>query len=145
MSLRRPRWIGALAEAGRSFVEVLGAEVALLYQELSRSRRLFLQALMLLAMAVVLLGWVVGLLATALIAYLQSTDVFSLWQATLLVAALLVAIAVALALWARALVRRIRSPSAVVQSRLEEHFDWARRQVGTAGEDASEEEPGGGH
>ena len=137
MSFRRPRWIGALADVGRSFVEVLRAEVALLQQELSRSRRLFLQALLLLAMAVVLLGWVVGLLATALIAYLQSTAVFSLWQAVLVVAAVLVAIAFGMVVWARSIMRRIRPPTAVIQSRLEEHFDWAKRQVESPDRDAA--------
>lgn len=129
MSLRRPRWFRALIGAGRAFVEVVRAELEALQHELSQSSRQLLKVLVLMGIAVVLVGWVLGLLATALIVYLQSTGALTLWQATLLVAGLLAVVAVLLALWSRKIVRQIRPPSQMIRQRLGNHFEWIEGQV----------------
>lgn len=147
MKLRRPVWLGALVGAGRAFAEVLKAELDSLQKELSQSSRALLRALALLGVAVVLVGLVLGLLTTALVAYLQSTEALTLWQATLLVAALLTLLAVGLAWWSRNIVRRLDTPSEMVRRRLADHFEWVEGQMrgpGTARRGSREEEEHGG-
>ena len=137
MKIRRPAWLGALVGAGRAFIEVLKAELDALQKELSHSSRELLRALVLLGIAVVLVGWVLGLLATALIAYLQSTGALSLWQATLLVAALLAVLAVGLAWWSRNILRRLHTPAELVRRRLGDHFEWVEGEMRRPGAERS--------
>lgn len=129
MRFRRPRWLDAIAAVGRAFLEVLAAELGELQRELSHAGRQALRALALLALAVVLLGWVLGLLATALIAYLESLPALNLWQATLIVAAALVVVIGVLVAWARSILRRIRPPGEMIQSRIRGHLEWVETQV----------------
>lgn len=129
MRFRRPRWVDALSAVGRSFLEVVAAELSELQHELSDAGRKALRAVALLALSVVLLGWVLGLLATALIAYLESLPALNLWQATLIVAAALLVLIVVLVSWAVSILRRIRPPGEMIQSRIRGHLEWVENQV----------------
>ena len=122
MSLKFRAWLLALGGVGQAFIDVLEAEWSAFTADLSASGRRLLRGLLILCMAAVTLGSATAVASLALIAYLHLF--LEWWQAAGLVAALLFALSAALFLWGRTVLRGIRPPTELVQTRVQDHVAW---------------------
>lgn len=138
-------WLSGLGGLGRAFIDVLEAEWSALTADLGRSGRILLRGLAIVVVALVILGWVAGLLSLALIFFLD--QYLPTWAAVLIVAAALTLLALALLLWGRSVLDRFEPPTAVVQSHVEGHVEWVRgeiRRAAASGEEADDGVRGSG-
>lgn len=139
MRLPTGEWLAALVDIGRAFIDVLKAEWQALTADFGASGRLLARGLLILAVALVLIVWVVILLSLALAAYLETF--VERWQAILIVAGGMLVIGVLLLLWGKSVVGRVRKPSEMVQTRLADHRAWLDSQIGrveTRGEESED-------
>jgi hypothetical protein len=127
MRLRPPAWLLELRGLGHAFGDVLLAEWAALTADLSRSAWALLRGLALVASAIVIMGWVAGLLSLGLISFLD--QYLPLWVAVLIVAASLAAIAWMLFLRGRATLRRLQTPLALAKRHVEGHVEWLQGEL----------------
>ena len=132
MRLASAAWLTELRGLGRAFVHVLEAEWSALSAELGASGRTFLRALALFAMAIVILGWVAGLLSLAAVFLLSLY--MPTWVSVLIVAGALALLAVLLILRGRVAMARAQPPAEIVKRRVDGHVAWLQSQVGAAGE-----------
>lgn len=145
MKARSAGWVDHFRSLGSAFLELLRAELAALGQDMGRSGRTLLRAVLLLLVALFVLFWGLGMVAFV------GVEVLALWlprwgaALTVLGSLLLVALALAAVGWWR--LRRLELPAATVRRRLEDHREWWQRTVAPlseAEEDAPEEGPGEG-
>ena len=138
MSLKSPAWLLPLAAVGRAFIDVLEAEWSALTADLSASARRLLRGLLILCLAMVALGWVLGVISLALISYLHLF--LEWWQSAGIVAILLLALSAALFLWAKSILGGIRPPTELVQRRVQEHVAWLQGQFPSSHAEGEEDE-----
>jgi uncharacterized membrane protein YqjE len=130
-------WGASLQALGGAFSELVGAELAALKEDLSRSGRRLGGALLLLAAALFVLFWAVGL------AVYVAVEVVHQWlprwaaAAVVLGAVLLIMAVLAAVGWRR--LQRLESPTVMMQRRWTSHRSWWLEQFPVAG---PEEPPG---
>jgi hypothetical protein len=115
-------WIELFRSLGEALLEVWRAELATLQEDFQRSGRHLALALGLLGAALVLLFWIVGLLLFVLIAVLHIW--LPWWGASLAVFLLFAGAASLLVLLGVRRLRKVESPIATVQRRMDNHLDW---------------------
>jgi hypothetical protein len=115
-------WIGQIRSLGRALLDVLQAEWEALQAEIAESGGHLGRALGFLAVAAVLLFWMVGALIFSLGAVLAIW--LPVWGAALLATALFALATGILAALGMRHLRRFQSPARTVRRRLGEHFGW---------------------
>jgi Flp pilus assembly protein TadB len=135
-------WTATLQELGESFLGVLKAELEAFKADLMGSARMAARAMQLFALAFLLLFWLIGLLLAAVVALLGRSVGY--WQAAFLVAIVLLAMAIGLWLWARAMMRRVQGPKATAREHIDDHVAWVKSEL--AGDEPAtggDDEPSG--
>ncbi|REJ77096.1 MAG: phage holin family protein [Acidobacteria bacterium] len=114
--------------------EVVGASLQLLQAEIDELRaQLGAETARLVRLALIVgvaagfAFWGLAVLIAA--AVLALALVLEPWLAALIVGLVLSAVAGGFAIWARARVRRMRSPAALVEERLRDHLAWWEREI----------------
>lgn len=134
-------WSASLQALGGAFAELARAELAALGDDLSRSGKRLGGALLLLAVALFLLFWALGLLV-----YL-GVEVAGLWLsrwaavAVVLGVVVLVMAALAGIGWHR--IRRLERPAAMLERRWASHRDWWQDQFPEAAPRSERSRPSG--
>ena len=134
-------WGASLQALGGAFSELVQAELAALGDDLSRSGRRLGGALLLLASALFVLFWAIGLLV-----YL-AVEVAHQWlprwaAAAVVLAVVLLLMAVLAAIgWRR--LKRLEAPTAMVRRRWESHRAWWVDQFPDAGSEPRRSAPAG--
>lgn len=123
---RRSRWRRSLLSVGRASVDLVGAELGALAEDLKSSGRVLSRSLVLLLLAAFFLFWALGALVCVAIVVLALW--LPLWGAALAVlGALLVLTAMLGGLgWRR--IRRLETPARTVKRRVANHALWLRSQ-----------------
>ena len=127
MRLGSSAWLTDLAGLGQAFTDVLKAEWAALTDDLSQSGRTLLRGLAIICLAIVMVGWVAGLLSLALVFLLSLY--LPTWVAALIVAGALAVLAAALFLWGKAVLGEVRPPGQLVQTHVDGHVEWLQGQM----------------
>ena len=126
-------WRDSIQALGGAFSELVRAELAVLGEDFSRSGRRLGGALLLLASALFVLFWAIGLTV-----YL-AVEVVGRWLprwgavSAVLVVVLLVMVVLAAIGWRR--LQRLESPAALVEKRWTSHREWWLEQFPAAGSD----------
>ena len=114
-------------EVGEAYVGLWRAELAAILDELGRSGRALVRALVLVVVAAGVTFWVVGLLLYFAVELLAL--VLPRWGAVGVVLALFTLCALILLLAARASLRKVESPATTVRRRLDDHRQWWQERV----------------
>ena len=122
MSRNPSTWLKLARKVGQALLELLGAEISALCEELELSGRRLLGAVILLSLALFALFWGVGALSLTVFELLALR--YARWQASLFVLGGLLTVAAVLAAigWWR--LRTIEAPAATVRRRLDDHLSW---------------------
>jgi hypothetical protein len=130
-----PSWGELLGDVGRSALDLVGAEAASAREELWDLARRGIVVLAIGLVAGAFGFWALGAALTAAIAGLAVW--LPVWGASLVLFGVLGLIALALALVARARLRRLENPGAILMRRVESHLEFWREEVLGVAEDAS--------
>ncbi|HUP21660.1 MAG TPA: phage holin family protein [Thermoanaerobaculia bacterium] len=130
-----PGWGELLGDVGRSALDLLGAEAASAREELSDLARRGIVVLAIGLVAGALGFWAIGAAMTAAISGLAVW--LPVWGASLVLFGALGLVALALFLVARARLRRLENPGAILMRRVESHLEFWREEVLGVAEDAS--------
>lgn len=130
-------WGASLQALGGAFSEVVQAELAALGDDFARSGRRLGGALLLLALALFVLFWAVGLLIY--LAVEVAHQWLPRWAAAAVVLAVVLVLMFVLALVGRRRLKRLEVPTATIRRRWESHRSWWSEQFPAAGS-----EPGTG-
>lgn len=120
-------WRDLFRSLGDSFLEVLSAEVVALRADLGQEGRRLGKSLALLAVALFILFWAVGI--GVLVAYEILALFMARWLAALAAFIACVLLGLAVAGIARSRLRRLRVPTAIVKQHVQNHLDWLDEEV----------------
>jgi hypothetical protein len=116
-----------LGDVGRSVVDLLGAELSGARTELAELGRRAVAVAALGAAALAVAFWALGAAATSAVAGLAVW--LPVWGAALVLFGVLAVLALGLAMWARARMRRLDAPGAILKRRVESHLEFWRSEV----------------
>ena len=135
-------WGASLQALGGAFSELVQAELAALGDDLSRSGRRLGGALLLLASALFVLFWGIGLLIY--LAVEVAHQWLPRWAAAAVVLAVVLLLMVVLAAIGRRRLQRLETPTAMVRRRWESHRAWWTDQFPEAGDEPRRGGPAAG-
>ena len=121
---RQRGWLDLFRDLGEALLEVLRAELTVVWEHWRLTGRNWIVAGVLFAMVLFLTFWLSGLLVVALVHGVMDGLELELWQAALLTAAALLLLMGALAAGGLFLAKRSESPVAAVRRRLDDHRTW---------------------
>jgi len=130
---RFDNWRSRVAEVGSAFLGVVRAEIEAYVADFGASGRQLVRVLVTVAITVAIGFWTLGLtlyLGVELLALVQPR-----WRAVLIVWGVFVLATVVAGLLARARVRRIESPAAIVRRRSAETRRWWSEQIAAEADD----------
>jgi Putative Actinobacterial Holin-X, holin superfamily III len=131
----RPGWGERVRELGDSLLAVVRAEITAIVDDLSRSGRALVRALVLLAIAAGVGFWTIGLILDFAVELLAIK--LPRWQAVGIVLALFLIVVAVLILIVRRRLRGIEAPAATVRRRLDDSRRWWQEKV--VGDDDAED------
>jgi len=120
-------WGAKIRDVGDAFLGVIRAEVAALFDDLGRSGRALVGALVWVAVAAAIAFWSVGLLVYVAVELLAL--VLPRWGAAAIVLGVFVLVAVVLVLLAKKRLTSIEPPNATLRRRMEENRRWWNERV----------------
>jgi len=120
-------WSRRVRDVGEAFLGVLRAEIAEIADEIGRSGRALVRALVLVAVAAGIAFWTLGLLLYFSIELL--TLVLPRWGAAGVVLAVFVLVSAILLAVARRRFSAVESPTTTVRRRFEDHRRWWQERV----------------
>lgn len=129
MTQRRASWGEVVRALGEAFVEVLKAEIAVLVEQWKEAGILAGLALALVGGVFFSMFWLLGLLVLAGVDVVRRLTEWQLWQASLLVAGLLLLLMLIALFVTWLLVRRLENPLTTFGERVSDHFTWWQGQV----------------
>jgi hypothetical protein len=128
-------WLKTLRGLGESFLGVLRAEIEAFQRDAAASAKLVLKGARLVILALVFLFWLVGTLVFAGIALVSSALGVALWQAGLIVGAVLLLGVVVMRFWAVAVFRQVETPGTLLRDHVKDHQDWLKDELGVDEDD----------
>lgn len=129
-SSRREAWADLFGGLGEAVLEVLRAEVAVLFEDWGRTARLFGIAVLFFAGAASFGVYLPALILFFLVTGLQAVWGLAAWQAALAVIGIwLLTMAVLVATGYFGFLRRLQNPLAAARQHLADHLDWWRQRV----------------
>jgi len=121
---QRESWLDLFRALGEALLDVLRAELAVVWEHWRIWGRNWLVAAALFAVVLFLTFWLSGLLVVAVVHGIMAGFDLELWQAALLTAAALVLLMTAIAGVGWLLAKRPENPVATVRRQLDEHRTW---------------------
>lgn len=136
---RRSGWLRGFRALGQASVELVGAELAALAEELKTSGKVLSRSLVLIVLGAFFLFWALGALTYTAIIVLALW--LPRWASALIVLGALLGVAASLAGLGWYRIRRLETPAVTVRRRAAEHATWLRGQSLPAPGDGDEPAP----
>lgn len=124
------RWSRRARSLGQAFVDVLQAEIADLVEELQRTGKGWLKAVLFFAGAAAFAFWAVGVFTAFLVVLLAVW--MEPWQAAGVVLLFLTLLAGGLAFAGWRIFQKQRPPTEIVRGHVDDHLDWWRESLAPA-------------
>lgn len=136
MGKRISSWVALFESLREAFIGVMQAEARSLRLDFELSKRNLVRAIGLAAGATFVVFWAIGVIVFLLI---QVVGLWlPVWASTLVVLGLLVVVGIALVVAARASLRRIEAPKAMIRRHVQEHVDWWEGEILPASDNADQ-------
>lgn len=126
---RRDSWIETFRALGDSFLDVLDAELAVVREGVKAWGKSWAFAAACFAVVLFFLFWLLGLVTVAAVHGLMVWQELDLWQAALLVAALVLLVMAIAGGVGYALCRRHADPVTLTRERIGDHRGWWQEQI----------------
>ncbi len=131
------RWRRRVRDVGDAFLGVVQAELQAMVAEIQDSGKGLAKALALLLAALAVAFWALGVFIAFAVALLATW--LGVWKATAIVFLVLALVGGLLAAFAWRILRRLRSPTTIVRTRVTNHLGWWRETLDVPdGDDARE-------
>jgi cytochrome c biogenesis protein CcdA len=124
MQQQRATWGEVFRSFGEAVLEVLRAEAAVLAEQWKKAGLLLGFAFALGGVVFFSMFWLLGLVVLATVDLVRKVQEWQLWQASLLVAAVLLLFMILALFVAWLLVRRLENPLSAVRERMSDHLAW---------------------